>query len=66
MNGEILISLLTKETDKFLFQRGFALVAVGTGLDWFIFCYYSVFGCLGYDIEIAHAFSSLKVRSLSR
>ncbi len=66
MDREIFIALFAEEADKFFFQCGLALVTVGTGLDWFIFCHHCVFACLGHNVEIAHGFSSLNVKSLSR
>ena len=66
MDREIFIALFAENADKFFFQRGLALVAVGTGLDWFIFRHHCVFVCLGHNVEIAHGFSSLNVKSLSR
>ena len=56
VDGKILVPLSTEQADKFLFQRGLALVAVGTGLDRFVFCDYRVFGGLGNDVKVAHAF----------
>ena len=66
VDGKILVSLFAEEADELLFQCGFALVAVGTGFVRFIFRDNRVFCCLGHDVEITHAVSSLKVRSLSR
>ena len=54
VDRKILIALFSEQADKFLLQRGLALVAVGAGLDWLILRYHRVFGRLGDDVEIAH------------
>ena len=54
VNRQILIPLLAEKADKFLFQRGLALISVGAGFDRFIFRYHCVFGSLGDDVEVAH------------
>ena len=54
VNRQILIPLLAEKADKFLFQRGLALISVGAGFDRLIFRYHCVFGSLGNDVEVAH------------
>lgn len=54
VNGQIFIPLFTEQADELLFQRGLALVAVGTGLDRLVFCYHRVFGSLGDDVVSTH------------
>ena len=71
VNGQILVPLFTKQSDKFFFQFGFTLISVRAFFGRFIFGDYRVFVGFRYDVEIRHSVRLLvqdnggKVSSLS-
>ena len=56
MNRLVLIALLCQKADKLRFERGFALIGVGTNLGGFIFGDHRVFCGRGNDVEVWHGY----------